>query len=323
MSLQVGVRGRACTVLLSAVLLLFGVTARPAHAEVDLEIVAETIRETGYYVDPEAKYFQTDRALDVLRTAQDRAVPAYVAVLPATEQADQALAQLVRRHGGKGTFAVLAGTRFRASSNTLSSDVVMQAYTKAVAANKRRPDLALVQFVTALPAAPEVSPRPQPSTLADAQAARRAEPDEGFPFGYVIGGVVILAAAGGAAWWWLRRRKKPAATPAAPVAEPAAAAKPGDDASSAQPAEAAPAAQPTEAAPTAQSAEPAPAAQPAEAAAGTPPTVQATGSWSAAAAPQQDGTTPSQPPAEAAGGTREQGTAGTAEDATEPQRRDG
>src|SRR5690606_7475323 len=138
----------------------FGLAAAPAHADVELEVVAEGITESGYYVDSKAKYYGSDGAQELLRQAQGRSVPVFVAILPAGNDAGQVLQQLPALMERKGTYAVLAGDQLRVSSNSLPDSQVKAAYRKAVQNSKGKPDLALLRFVQTLPESKYAPPKP-------------------------------------------------------------------------------------------------------------------------------------------------------------------
>ena len=216
----------------------FGLAAVPAHAEVDLDAVAEGITESGYYVDTHAKYYQSDGAQELLRSAQGRAVAVFVAVLPAGNDPGQVLKQLPGLMNRKGTYAVLAGDQLEVSSTSLPGAQVKRAYSKAVAGSNGKPDLALLRFVKTLPEskyappktgkrgnngkpAPEAQTQQQEEkTLAQTQPtgpaagseAAEAKDDNGSMTPYLLGGggLVVVAAAAGGFLVWRRRSASPA-----------------------------------------------------------------------------------------------------------------
>jgi len=225
-------------------------TATPAFAGADLDAVAEGITESGYYVDSHAKYYQSDGAQELLRTAQGRSVPVFIAILPAGDDAGQVLQQLPGLMKRKGTYVVLAGNELKATSNTLSASRVKAAYVKAVQSSKGKPDLALLKFVQTLPEseyAPPKSGKPgnngkpapestkqkeeeEEQTLAQQQPTAPAagyEPvskdDGGSMAPYLLGGggVVVVAAAGAGFLLWRRRSATPAPAGAAASGTPA------------------------------------------------------------------------------------------------------
>ncbi|MFC4050280.1 hypothetical protein ACFOY4_11335 [Actinomadura syzygii] len=232
-------------------------TAVPAHAQVDLDAVAEGITESGYYVDSHAKYYQSDGAQELLRTAQGRSVAVFIAILPAGNDPAAVLQQLPGLMHRKGTYAVLAGDQLKVSSNALPDAQVKTAYTKAVAGAKGKPDLALLHFVRTLPESKYAPPKPgkpgnngkpapqsstqqqeertlaqsQPTGPAAGSEAAGPKDDGGSALPFVLGGggLVVVAAAGG--FLLLRKRSAkpaPAGAPAGggqplvPPAQPAA-----------------------------------------------------------------------------------------------------
>ncbi|MFA1545213.1 hypothetical protein [Actinomadura chokoriensis] len=244
----------------------FALTATPALAGVDLDAVAEGITESGYYVDSHAKYYQSDGAQELLRTAQGRSVPVFIAILPAGNDAGQVLQQLPALMKRKGTYAVLAGDQLRATSNTLPESRVKAVYATAVKGSNGRPDMALLRFVQTLPVSKYAPPKsgkpgnngkPAPEstkqareqeerTLAQAQPTAPAagyeaapEDDGGSMTPYLLGGggAVVVAAAGAGFLLWRRRSATPAPAGAAaastapapaPAAQPPAAQPPAE-----------------------------------------------------------------------------------------------
>jgi hypothetical protein len=234
-------------------------TATPAFAGADLDAVAEGITESGYYVDSHAKYYQSDGAQELLRTAQGRSVPVFIAILPAEDDAGQVLQKLPGMMNRKGTYVVLAGNELKAKSNTLPDAQVKTVYTKAVKSSKGKPDLALLKFVQTLPESKYAPPEPgkpgnngkpapestkrqqekqeqEEKTLAQKQPTAPAagfEPvqkdDGGSMTPYLLGGggLIVVAAAGAAGFLlWRRRSTTPAPAGAAASGTPAPPAPP-------------------------------------------------------------------------------------------------
>ncbi|MFI6518303.1 LPXTG cell wall anchor domain-containing protein [Spirillospora sp. NPDC050679] len=233
-----------------ALALLAALTGGPARAAgVDIDAVAESITESGYYVDSRARYLKSDKAQDALRDSQERSVPVFVAVVPAGNDAAAILRQLPAKLERKGTYAVLAGEQLRVASDTLPAAQVKNAYAKAVKANKARPDIALVTFIRTLPTSPQKPPakarqatlaevekeKPAPASGSKAekqtekQAAKEAEKSSSNTLMLAGGAAVLLLVAGAGAFVLLKRRKKPAA-PGPEKAVAGRAAGPGDDA---------------------------------------------------------------------------------------------
>ncbi|MGI5167242.1 hypothetical protein ACQEU3_23125 [Spirillospora sp. CA-253888] len=250
-----------------ALTLLSALTGGPARAAgVDIDAVAESITESGYYVDSRARYLKSDKAQDALRDSQERAVPVFVAVLPAGNDAAAVLRRLPAKLERKGTYAVLAGEQLRVSSDTLPAAQVKNAYGKAVKAHKGRPDIALVAFIRTLPASAQKPPaKARQATLAELEkegpapasgskaakrqtgkagkgeeateeaagepgkAAEKTEKSSGGGTLMLVGGaVVLLLVAGAGAFVLLKRREKPAA-PGPEKAVAGRAAGPGGD----------------------------------------------------------------------------------------------
>ncbi|TDE32993.1 hypothetical protein E1289_13575, partial [Actinomadura sp. 6K520] len=237
----------ASGVLTLALAPAIGLTAAPASAEVDLDAIAEGITESGYYVDSKAKYYESDGAQELLRQAQGRSVPVFVAVVPAGNDAGQILQRLPGMLNRKGTYAVLAGDQFRVTSNSLPERQVKTAYSKAVKAGNGKPDVALLRFVQTLPEskyappkagrpgnngkpAPETPPaevqQREERTLAESQPTAPAEgapeaapKDDGSAMPFLLGGggLVVVAAAGAGGFLLWRRRSLTPATPGAPA----------------------------------------------------------------------------------------------------------
>ncbi|SNR49904.1 hypothetical protein [Actinomadura mexicana] len=231
----------------------FGMTAAPAFAGVDLDAVAEGIGESGYYVDSHAKYYQSDGAQELLRTAQGRSVAVFIAILPPGNDPGQVLQQLPGLMKRKGTYAVLAGDHLRVSSTALPGARVKSIYDGAVKGSKGKPDLALLRFVQTLPEskyappktgrpgnngkpAPEASVQKQQEqeerTLAQSQPTGRATgyqapEDDGSAMPYLLGGgAVVVVAAGAGFLLWRRRSATPAPAGGTGAPAPGAAAAP-------------------------------------------------------------------------------------------------
>lgn len=226
-----------------------------AHADTDMTTVVDSVAEAGYYVDSDAKYFQSDGALDLLRDNKAQHSPVFVAVLPEGESPDTVLNGLVQGVGRKGTYAVISGQTLRIRSTALPQSQVKTAYDKATSANASRPDKALISFVKLLPAAADMPPeskakkieekaaqpplaetgvgedKAQASEQAEAvqnRSAQEATKDEGgFPVLPVAGGVVVVLLAGGGFLLWKRRGAAPAPAGAGAAGRPGGSPAPG------------------------------------------------------------------------------------------------
>ncbi|SEG46928.1 hypothetical protein SAMN04489712_105391 [Thermomonospora echinospora] len=235
-------------------LIVCGWTATPARAaDLDWNMVAESIGEAGYYVDSEAKYFKSDKALDLLRNAQDRSTPVFIAVLPASVPPATALSRIQSNLKRKGTYVVLAGNRLQATSTALSSPTVQRAYKKAVGTYKGKPAQSLVAFVRELDEEkvgnqiPGRTERPQP--LPKNKAGEQPAPQQGAPLPgaaaeqarknadksdgpgmlpILAGAAVVLAAVAAGGFLLLRRRRtRPAPASANASTQPANTPAPG------------------------------------------------------------------------------------------------
>ncbi|MFC0036748.1 hypothetical protein [Actinomadura rayongensis] len=208
-----------------------------ARAGVNLDAIAEDIIESGYYVDAHARYLRTDRAQELLRSAQARVVPVFVAVVPAGNDPDAIIAALPGKLERKGTYAVLAGNKLRVKSDTLPAAQVNGAYARSLKAYPGKPDRALVAFIRTLPVSKYAPPAPgkpgnngkpapeagtKRTTLAESQPTapasgyRPADRDGGGVPLYAIGGGVAVVLAGGGAAFLLARRRRAASRTAAP-----------------------------------------------------------------------------------------------------------
>jgi hypothetical protein len=226
----------AAAFVLAAALLVGGGSAAWAQPGVDLEAVAEALRDNSYYVDSRSEYLTSDTDLDDLRRVLQESPSVVVVVLPDTEQPQPVLDALPELLGQPATFVVLAGDDLQAASTLAPPEQVQAAVDEAVADNAGRPDLATLTLVQAfageLPpgAVPAGGPPPAPGevvegdTLADAQApgppaagspaagTGQAGSDGTAPGGWtdpwVLGtGAAALLLSG---WAWVRLRRAPA-----------------------------------------------------------------------------------------------------------------
>jgi hypothetical protein len=205
-------------------LLLLGLYAGPAHADVDVELIGETLSQEGYYVDSGSKVLRSDAALDRLRGELESGIkqPVFVTVLPAGAAGPGLASQLARQVGRKGTYAVLVGSRLEASSTALPQRAVNSLLKQAVAANKGDPEAALIQFARSFKEREEGKtgtgkktergkrPRPSPTPTETVETQVAAQPtDDGGPDPLLVGGLAALAVAlaGGAFFWWRRRSR--------------------------------------------------------------------------------------------------------------------
>jgi hypothetical protein len=187
----------AVLTLLAALLL----TAAPATVE-GVEQAASALRSNPVYVDTDA-----ERRLDAGeagrirdRIQQTGAGPMYVAILPrsATVGGDPAetLRQLVRAVGRNGTYAVVVGDSFRATSNTLprgeAGDLATEAFAENADAGVAPTLLAFVERV------------------GRARRGEAASPDEGGggDDGAPWALIALAGAAGGGFLLWRRNKRR-------------------------------------------------------------------------------------------------------------------
>ena len=112
----------ARTSLLTAlVAVLLAVTATPAAAASTIVEVADALRRDPVFVDPDAELAIGDDDADRLRDEiRGAGTPIFVAVVPGSLGDAQEVAIELRRESGlSGTYAVVAGNQFRASSDTV------------------------------------------------------------------------------------------------------------------------------------------------------------------------------------------------------------
>src|SRR4051794_2880644 len=120
--------------------------ASPARAGEILDRAAEALRSDPVYVDPQARPTLTAAQADRLRESIDTtgAEPTYIAVLPAAavreaggEPAQVAL-ELGRTLRREGTYATVAGGRFRAASSVLGGGEAARLATEAFRDSRQR-----------------------------------------------------------------------------------------------------------------------------------------------------------------------------------------
>lgn len=222
--------------LLLGLTLLFGWLAVPARADVDMELVVESITEQGYYVDSQALYMKSDESVEALRSGVESFGPVFVAVLPPGESAATRLRQMSQQMGRKATYVVLAGNQLRASSTSLPASRIKTAYSKATAANKGQPENALIAFMRNLPlekgapappkqqpsTTPKITPKARKSGTAESggagsenvPAASKEKAEEGgAPIGLIVAAVAVIAVLGAGGVFFWRRRQHPPAQP--------------------------------------------------------------------------------------------------------------
>jgi hypothetical protein len=110
-----------------AILLALGAVAPGAGAQGAIERAAQALAGDPVYVDPEAQQTLSGSQADALRRRIERgdAGPVYVANLPASAvdeaggSAEALIEQLAQALGRRGTYAVVAGNRFRAGSTSV------------------------------------------------------------------------------------------------------------------------------------------------------------------------------------------------------------
>jgi hypothetical protein len=116
------------------------IAAAPATADA-VEVAASALRSNPVYVDPSAERRLDPGEADRIRSRieQTGAGPMYVAILPRAAAVggdpDETLRQLVRAVGRNGTYAVVVGDSFRATSSTLPRGEAGELATEAFAEN--------------------------------------------------------------------------------------------------------------------------------------------------------------------------------------------
>jgi hypothetical protein len=175
--------------------------AAPATADA-VEVAASALRSNPVYVDPSAERRLDAGEADRIRNRiqQTGAGPMYVAILPRAAAVggdpDETLRQLVRAVGRNGTYAVVVGDSFRATSNTLPQGEAGKFATEAFAQNAEAGVTpTLLAFV---------------ERVGRARRGEAASPDEGGggDDGTPWALLVLAGAAGGGYLLWRRRRRR-------------------------------------------------------------------------------------------------------------------
>ncbi len=183
--------------------------AQTAVAQSAVDQAADALRRDPVYVDPAAEMagrVDAERLREVIRSG-DAAI--FVAVLPAAAVDEaggdpgQLAALLGRRSGLAGTYAVLAGDKFRAASNVIPSRTVGSLATSSFqSASRQGPQAVLLTFVERVQdVAPTAGSSSGSGSGRDVEVAPSGEPstaDEGDGGGgtwllvlLLVGGVVL------------------------------------------------------------------------------------------------------------------------------------
>jgi len=198
-------------VLVLATLPLLGSARQPDDP---VPATAEALRGDPVVVDPDAERALTDDEAEALRDdIRSAGTPMFVAVLPdSAGAADDVLARLVEETGLAGTYAVVVGDAFRASSTQLpEADELATGAFQAASADGTA--AVLTRFVDDVAAAgSDTGSGPAPGAGAGPDGDDRGVSDEdsrGDDGGSSWLPIAVVGAAGGGGLlWWLRRRGK-------------------------------------------------------------------------------------------------------------------
>jgi hypothetical protein len=175
-----------------------------------LDSVAAALRRSPVYIDPTAeRALPEPKAEQLASRIRDKGAPVFVAVLPSsiTGQggANQVLRDLVARTGLSGTYAVVVGESFRATSTSLSNaDEIATAAIDAKRDEGTFPVLdEFVRRVASEGRAPGSGGGATPATSASGGSQR----DGGGGAGSLLP-LVLLAAAAALVLIWSRRRRR-------------------------------------------------------------------------------------------------------------------
>ena len=203
------------------VLALLPLAAAPAAAQTAtqtgtatavLDRAAAALPRDPVYVDPDAELAARVDAGRLRDRIRGSGTPIFVAVLPASAaqeagSANQLPQALGTKVGLNGTYAVLAGSSFRAASNALPSGRAGTLATAAFQANSSDPQAALEDFVRRVAAeTPQRNGSPSDNVpFDDGQSTGDGSGDSG---GGSVLPLLLLLGGGGAAIWWFSKRGK-------------------------------------------------------------------------------------------------------------------
>lgn len=201
---------RSLAVILGALLALL-LLAPAARAGALVDEAAKALQDDPVYIDPGAdQRFSSAVDARVASAVRDASTPIYLAVLPA-EAADEvggdpsdlpkAIYDIV---GQRGTYAVLAGNRFRAGSTVIGGQAGELAQ-QAVSSSGGDVQTALLDFVDGVEAAAQgdASGDTSGGTDESSDLGTAGDGGGGFPWG-----LAVLGAAGGGAFYAYRRRSR-------------------------------------------------------------------------------------------------------------------
>ncbi len=183
----------------------------PTDTRSELGDVAEALRRSPVHVDPEAERALTDsEAEDLTTRIRDEGGPVFVAVLPASVLAeggpDQLVIDLAQETGLGGTYAVVVGDAFRATSTELTN--ADELATAAFQARSGDGTLAVLEEFVARAASEGRTPGSGtgPTAGTDATSGGSGEDDAGS--GSLVPLAVLAAGGGGLLVWASRRRRR-------------------------------------------------------------------------------------------------------------------
>ena len=196
--------------VLTAALVVSAPGASAATATTSVPDVADALRRDPVFIDPGAERALTDDEADEVRNAiTDSGQAVFVAVLPASmaptaADAEQLVREIVEASGLSGTYAVIVGDRFRATSTAVANadEIAVAAFQSERGAGAVA---VLTEFVDRLESEGTVG-----SGEGGGGVVGERQPDEGSEGSDGSGSavpLVLLAAGGGGLWLWSRRRR--------------------------------------------------------------------------------------------------------------------
>ena len=190
---------RVASVLGLLLIALLGL-ASATSALSSVDAVAASLKQSPVYNDPDSERpLSPSQESALLEQVQSAGTPVYIAVVPKSfissngGTADAALSSLYRAVGKPGTYALVAGTTFRANSTLFAvNDIAAQAVVKNQGGSSYD---VLAQFVTGV------------SARAANGGSGGSSDGGGFPWGWLLIGAGA-AGAGGAVTYSVRKKKK-------------------------------------------------------------------------------------------------------------------